>query len=98
MDIHSDSTYFFKLFLPMFYSGADLGGGGGGLPSFPQGFEPLPTRRVPPLYYFEISLLSSGVRTPADPKGPPFVLFLAMDPKSFLKASSAPILTNYRVF
>ena len=33
-------------------SGADLGGWGRTLPS--QGFDPLPTQRVPFLYYFEI--------------------------------------------
>ena len=36
----------------MFPSGADLGGGGGGGGAdalSPQGFDPLPTQRVPPL-------------------------------------------------
>ena len=42
----------------------------------------------------------SGIRPPADPKGPPFdtfseIHFWRTDPKIFLKAPSAPIYTNY---
>ena len=42
----------------------------------------------------------SGIRPPADPKGPPFELFWDIhfwqtDPKIFLKAPSAPINTNF---
>ena len=34
-----------------------LGGGGEGADAFfHQGFDPLPTQRVPPLYYFDISI------------------------------------------
>ena len=41
----------------------------------------------------------SGIRPPADPKGPPFDTFSEIhfwwtDPKIFLKAPSAPIYTN----
>ena len=38
-------------------AGADLGGGGGGgrTPT-PQGFDPLPTQRVPPLILFQKSI------------------------------------------
>ena len=44
-----------------YYSGADLGGGRGGgrpppPPPLPQGFEPLPTQRVPPLVLFKKSI------------------------------------------
>ena len=43
---------------------------------------------------------SSGIRPPADPKGPPFdtfseIHFWPTDPKIFLKAPSAPIHTNF---
>ena len=43
---------------------------------------------------------SSGIRPPADPKGPPFdtfseIPFWPTDPKIFLKAPSAPIYTNF---
>ena len=43
----------------------------------------------------------SGIRPPADPKGPPFdpfseIHFWRTDPKIFLKAPSAPIYTNLR--
>ena len=42
----------------------------------------------------------SGIRPPADPKGPPFdtfseIHFWRTDPKIFLKAPSAPIYTNF---
>ena len=42
----------------------------------------------------------SGIRPPADPKGPPFdtfseIRFWPTDPKIFLKAPSAPIYTNF---
>ena len=42
----------------------------------------------------------SGIRPPADPKGPPFgtfyeIHFLPTDPKIFLKAPLAPIYTNF---
>ena len=42
----------------------------------------------------------SGIRPPADPKGPPFdtfseIPFWPTDPKIFLKAPSAPIYTNF---
>ena len=42
----------------------------------------------------------SGIRPPADPKGPPFdtfsqIHFWPTDPKIFLKASLAPIYTNF---
>ena len=42
----------------------------------------------------------SGIRPPADPKGPPFdtfseIHFWPTDPKIFLKAPSAPIYTNF---
>ena len=36
------------------FAEADLGGGAGDGRLFPQGFDPLPTQRVHPLYYFEI--------------------------------------------
>ena len=44
--------------------------------------------------------LPSGIRPPADPKGPPFdtfseIPFWPTDPKSFLKAPLAPIYTNF---
>ena len=44
--------------------------------------------------------LSSGIRPPADPKGPPFdtfseIHFWPNDPKIFLKAPLAPIGTNF---
>ena len=40
---------------------ADLGGGGAvGGHSFPQGFDPPPTQRVSPLYYFKISIFGNG--------------------------------------
>ena len=43
---------------------------------------------------------SSGIRPPADPKGPPFgtfykINFLPTDPKMFLKAPLARIYTNF---
>ena len=40
------------------FTGADLVGGGGGVGRtlYFQGFDSLPTQRVPPLYYFEISI------------------------------------------
>ena len=43
---------------------------------------------------------SSGIRPPADPKGPPFdtfsdIHFWRIDPKIFLKAPLAPIYTNF---
>ena len=43
---------------------------------------------------------SSGIRPPADPKGPPFdtfseIHFWPTDPKIFLKAPLAPIYTNF---
>ena len=43
---------------------------------------------------------SSGIRPPADPKGPPFdtsskIHFWPTDPKIFLKVPSAPIYTNF---
>ena len=43
---------------------------------------------------------SSGIRPPADPKGPPFdtfseIHFWPTDPKIFLKAPWAPIYTNF---
>ena len=44
--------------------------------SSPYGFDPLSTKRVSPLYYFEIFILVT-------------------DPKNFLKASSAPMYTNF---
>ena len=42
----------------------------------------------------------SGIRPPADPKGPPFdtfseIYFWPIDPKIFLKTPSAPIYTNF---
>ena len=42
----------------------------------------------------------SGIRPPADPKGPPFdtfseIRFWPTDPKIFLKTPSAPIYTNF---
>ena len=42
----------------------------------------------------------SGIRPPADPKGPPFdtfseIHFWPTDPKFFLKAPLAPIYTNF---
>ena len=42
----------------------------------------------------------SGIRPPADPKGPPFdtfseIHFWLTDPKIFLKAPLAPIYTNF---
>ena len=42
----------------------------------------------------------SGIRPPADPKGPPFDIFSEIhfwrtDPKIFLKAPSVPIYTNF---
>ena len=42
----------------------------------------------------------SGIRPPADPKGPPFDTFSEIhcwptDPKIFLKAPLAPIYTNF---
>ena len=42
----------------------------------------------------------SGIRSPADPKGPPFdtfseIHFWPTDPKIFLKAPWAPIFTNF---
>ena len=42
----------------------------------------------------------SGIRPPADPKGPPFdtfseIRFWPTDPKIFLKAPLAPIYTNF---
>ena len=42
----------------------------------------------------------SGIRPPADPKGPPFdtfseIHFWQIDPKIFLKAPLAPIYTNF---
>ena len=42
----------------------------------------------------------SGIRPPADPKGPPFdtfseIHFWPTDSKIFLKAPSAPIYTNF---
>ena len=42
----------------------------------------------------------SGIRPPADPKGPPFdtfseIHFWPTDPKIFLKAPMAPIYTNF---
>ena len=44
--------------------------------------------------------LSSGIRPPADPKGPPFdtfseIHFWPSGPKIFLKAPLAPIYTNF---
>ena len=41
--------------------------------------------------------LPSGIRPPADPKGPPFDTFseIPTDPKIFLKAPLAPIYTNF---
>ena len=46
------------------------------------------------------TLSFSGIRPPADPKGPPFVLlsdlqFWLTDPKVLLKAPSAPIFVNF---
>ena len=46
------------------------------------------------------SSLPSGIRPPADPKGPPFdtfseIHFWPTDPKMFLKAPLAPIYTNF---
>ena len=43
---------------------------------------------------------SSGIRLPADPKGPPFdtfsvIHFWPTDPKILLKAPLAPIYTNF---
>ena len=43
----------------------------------------------------------SGIRPPADPKGPPFdtfweIHFWPNDPKIFLKAPTAPIYTNFK--
>ena len=37
---------------------ADLGGAGADTPL--QRFDPLPTQRVPPLYYFEIFIVGDG--------------------------------------
>ena len=47
-----------------------------------------------------LPLPPSGIRPPADPKGPPFDTFLEIyfwptDPKIFLKAPLAPIYTNF---
>ena len=47
-----------------------------------------------------LTLLPSGIRPPADPKGPPFntfseIRFWPTDPKIFLKAPLAPIYTNF---
>ena len=39
-----------------FRGGGAVRGGGGADALFPQGFDPLPTQRVPPLHYFEISI------------------------------------------
>ena len=43
--------------------------------------------------------LPSGIRPPADPRGPPLYYFeksiLVTDPKIFLKAPLAPIYTNF---
>ena len=44
--------------------------------------------------------LPSGIRPPADPKGPPFdtfseIHFWPSDPKNFLKAPSAAIYSNF---
>ena len=39
-------------------TGADLGGGGGGDVPFSQGFDPLPTQRVPPLILFRNPFLA----------------------------------------
>ena len=47
------------------------GGNGWGVCPPSQGFDPLPTQRVPPLYYFEISLFSL-----TDPK-----FFLKIEPR-----------------
>ena len=38
--------------------GADLGGGAGGADAPPQGFDPLPTQRVPPLILFQKSIFA----------------------------------------
>ena len=41
-------------------AGVDIGGGGGVMTLSPQGFDPLPTQRVPPLYYFEVCYSGYG--------------------------------------
>ena len=72
------------IFLVLFFgemsfgiSGGFRGGGGGAdAPPPPQGFDPLPTQRVP-LWY--------SLRNP----------FLADRPSNFLKATSAPMYTNF---
>ena len=46
-----------------FWGGGAGGGGGGGRTPFSQGFDPLPTQRVPPLILFQKSLF-----WPTDPK------------------------------
>ena len=45
-----------KIVSEYFDSGADLGGGGVGRPPPPQGFDILPTQRVPPLILFQKSI------------------------------------------
>ena len=67
------------------YRGGFRGGGGGR----GGGRTPLPPPPPP-----------SGIRPPADPKGPPFdtfseIHFWPTDPKIFLKAPLAPISTNF---
>ena len=49
---------------------------------------------------WDASSTPSAIRPPADPKGPPFVLFWDIhfwltDLKIFVKAPSAPIYTNF---
>ena len=43
-------------------SGFGGGGGKGGVRSFSQGFDPQPTQRVPPLYFFEISIFLTDLK------------------------------------
>ena len=83
--LHLYMYYCFK-FILVCRNRADLGeggeGGGGG--------RLLPLPPPPP----------SGIRPPADPKGPPFdtfseIPFWPTDPKTFLKAPSASIYTNF---
>ena len=42
-------------------TGVDLRGAVGADALLPQGFDSLPTQRVPPLYYFEISIFGDGL-------------------------------------
>ena len=90
------------------FTGADLGEGW--LPSFPQGFNPLPTQRLQMLqkmlqkskltfYYIKIrynQFLSFSVIASFHTICTILrYLFLVMDPKIFLKTPSAPTYTNF---